>query len=223
MKVKFLKTLSLILVVVFTLSLCAFAGEYDTMLIDDELETVTSFADLNADDWAYDAIIAIAKKGIVAGDENGNINPEGSVTREEVAKMMVIARKFNKNENAVLDIADKDSVSDWATGYVATAIEKGILTGNENAEIKGNSVITRAEMATIIVRSLNASTENFDKPSFSDVTADDWYAKYVECAKTLGIVKGYEDGTFGGDDLVTRREAFAMVHRVVRLLEALEA
>ena len=224
MKSSLLKTMSLIVALVFTLSLCAFADEYDTMLIDDVNQAMPAFADLDADDWAYGSIVALSEKGIISGDENGNINPDGGVTREEVAKMMVVARGFEVKSDGNLDnFADADSVADWAKNYVVTAVEKGILSGNDDGSIKGDGIITRAEIATVIVRSLNASVDNFDNSSFADVTADDWYAKYVECAKTLGIVTGYEDGTFGGDDFVTRREAFAMVHRLVRLLEALEA
>lgn len=189
---------------------------------ENTIETI-SFNDLSADDWAYEAIMALANKGIIGGDEKGAINPDGGVTREEVAKMMIGARGFEIKSDASLDVTDADTVADWAKGYMATAIEKGIISGYEDGTVRGNAVVNRAEMATIIVRSLNASIDNFDKTSFADITTDDWYAKYVECAKTLGVVNGYEDGTFKGEASVTRREAFAMVQRLVRLLEALEA
>ena len=223
MKQSFLKTMSLVIAIVFSLSLCAFADEYDTMLIDDVADETPVFTDLAADDWAYDAIAYLAQKGIVSGSDTGAINPDGGVTREEVAKMLVVARGYDVNPDVVLNIADGETVSDWAKGYVAVAIEKDILTGDENAAIKGNGVVTRAEMATLVVRSLNASIDGFEASSFADITENDWYAKYVECAKTLGIVNGLPDGTFGGDKLVTRREAFVMVQRFVRLLIALEA
>jgi len=227
MKSIFLKTTSLILAIMFSISMCAFADEYDTMPIDDTIQSsgpfVPLFSDIAPDDWAYSAITSLYEKGIISGDGTGAINPNGGVTKEEVAKMLVAARSYDLSEDAVLDIPDAQTVSDWAKVYVAKAIEKGILTGDENGAIKGNSVVTRAEMATLIVRSLNASIDNFETSSFSDISENSWYGKYVECAKTLGIVTGYTDGTFGGEKEVTRKEAFAMINRLVRLLEALEA
>ena len=181
------------------------------------------FTDLEADDWAYASILNLAGRGIVSGDTMGTIRPDGGVTREEVAKMMVVARRFSVGENADLNATDAESVADWAKGYFAAAMAKGIITGYTDGTVRGNGVVTRAEMATIIVRSINASSENFVSSSFTDISADDWFAKYVECAKKLGIVNGYEDGSFGGENQVTRREAFAMIDRMVRLLDALEA
>ncbi len=221
MNSKVLKIIALSVAAVLTLSLCAFAETQEPpVLISAPTPT---FSDLDAGDWAYEDICALAIKGIVAGGEDGSIRPDDGVTREEIAKMMVVARDFKAASDGTLNVADPETVAPWATEYVAAAMEKGILTGFEDGTIRGNAVITRAEMATIIVRSLNASTDNFEKTSFTDVAADAWYAKYVECAKTLGIVNGYEDGTFGGEAQVTRREAFVMVNRLVKLLEALEA
>lgn len=186
-------------------------------------EATPSFSDLSADDWAYNSILNLVSKGIVSGDTIGTIRPDGNVTREEVAKMMVVARKFAIAEDASIEAADSDSVSDWAKGYFKTAMERGIITGYTDGTVRGTGVVNRAEMATIIVRSINASIDSFTASSFADITEADWYGKYVECAKTLGIVNGYQDGSFRGEDLVTRREAFAMIERMVRLLEALEA
>ena len=182
-----------------------------------------NFSDLTSDDWAYNSILNLVKKGIVSGDTIGTIRPDGNVTREEVAKMMVVARRFAVSDDTAIKAADSASVSDWAKGYFKTAMDKGIITGYTDGTVRGTGSVNRAEMATIIVRSINASIDGFTSSSFTDITENDWYAKYVECAKTLGIVNGYQDGSFAGENLVTRREAFAMIERMVRLLEALEA
>jgi len=198
----------------------------DTVITSDALITsdaAVNFTDLSGDDWAYDAILNLTSKGIVSGDSEGTIRPDGNVTREEVAKMMVVARRFAIAQDTAIEAQDADSISEWAKGYFKTAVEKGIINGYTDGTVRGTGAVNRAEMATIIVRSINASTENFNVSSFTDITEADWYAKYVECAKTLGIVNGYQDGSFRGEDLVTRREAFAMIERMVRLLEALEA
>ena len=48
---------------------------------------------------------------------------------------------------------------------------------------------------------------------FKDVPGNAWYAGYAGAAREAGIVVGYEDGSFGGDRVVTRAEIIAMINR----------
>jgi len=184
-------------------------------------ETTVEFTDVAVDDADYVAIAALAEKGIIVADANNAVLPDDEITREDVVKLVVDARGFDANAEAVIEAPDAYAVSKEVYAYVATAVEKGIIKGYEDGSIKPASVVTRAEFATIIVRALSATSE-VQGESFTDVSADAWYAADVECAKNLGIVGGYEDGTFRGDNTVTRREAFAMVYRMVNLLDALQ-
>ncbi len=203
------------------------ASDADEIITSDAQDTTEdmalNFSDLSSDGCGYNSILNLGKKDIQSGVTAGSIRPDANVTREEFAKMMVVARNYVVASDATIEAADSSSVSDWAKGYFKTAMDKGIINGYTDGTVRGAGEVNRAEMATIIVRSINASTDSFNSSSFTDITENDWYAKYVECAKTLGVVNGYQDGSFAGENLVTRREAFAMIERMVRLLEALEA
>ena len=64
-----------------------------------ERADVTKFADNKSiDSWANDAIAMIAAKGYIKGDEKGNFNPKGALTRSQAAKLIC---EFVKNENIV--------------------------------------------------------------------------------------------------------------------------
>ena len=202
------------------------ADEIEADSAADEIEadsaaTAVFYTDLSDDDWAFSAIVELTKKGVISGGEDKTVRPDDGVTRQEVAKIILGARGYEVNEELSLEVADADNVADWAKGYVATAVDKGIIKGYEDGTVKPENVVTRAEFAALIVRALSATSE-VQGESFTDVSADAWYAADVECAKNLGIVGGYEDGTFRGDNTVTRREAFAMVYRMVNLLDALQ-
>ena len=67
-------------------------------------------------------------------------------------------------------------------------------------------------LALVLVFSLMLSTVAF--AAFTDVKADDDYAEAIETLAALGILKGYEDGTFGADKAITRAEAVAVVNRI---------
>lgn len=70
-------------------------------------------------------------------------------------------------------------------------------------------------LALVLVLVMMMSTVAF--ASFTDVAADDDYAEAIETLAALGIIKGYEDGTFGADKAITRAEAVAIVNRIQNL------
>lgn len=54
---------------------------------------------------------------------------------------------------------------------------------------------------------------------FSDVPADHWAAKAVEWAKTAGLVEGYQDGTFKGNNNITRYENLQVLSKYDGMLD----
>ena len=56
------------------------------------------------------------------------------------------------------------------------------------------------------------NTTNVDK-RFSDVSADAWYAEYINYVAENGLMNGYEDGRFGPNDNVTREQIAAILFR----------
>ncbi|MDK2793767.1 MAG: N-acetylmuramoyl-L-alanine amidase [Caldanaerobacter sp.] len=53
---------------------------------------------------------------------------------------------------------------------------------------------------------------------FKDVPDDHWAIEDIEWAKNLGLVKGYDDGTFGLGKNITREELVVVLHRLYKLL-----
>ncbi len=213
------KVLSLL--VAFSILVCAMplALADDVILISPKPETV-EFTDLPKDDWAYEAVMSLAKDGIVSGSD-AMVRPDDYITREEFAKIIILATGRVPNTDFSFEVPDKDEVEPWALLYIATAFEDGLLKGYEDSSVGPKDALTRAQIATVAVRALKANCEHTGK-SFSDVSEDDWYAKDVECAKVIGIVSGYEDGTFRPDNTVTRKEAFAIVYRTKAFLDLLQ-
>ena len=82
--------------------------------------------------------------------------------------------------------------------------------------VKPQGNITRAEVATIFYRLLTdeARTENWTRDNdYTDVAADSWYNTPVSTLGAMGIVRGYEDGSFRPDAPITRAEFAAIAVR----------
>jgi hypothetical protein len=73
--------------------------------------------------------------------------------------------------------------------------------------------ITRAEFTKMIVMALRQEGQlpysfiNYSELSFSDISNEDWFTYYIMSASDAGLIKGYEDGTFRPNALISRAEA----------------
>ncbi len=86
----------------------------------------------------------------------------------------------------------------------------GVLTGYPDGSFKPDQDVNRAEALKIILVGLGIDTTASEGSNFSDVKSSDWFDPYVATGVKLGIVKGYDDGTFKPQQTVNRAEATKM-------------
>lgn len=90
------------------------------------------------------------------------------------------------------------------------------IVGYEDRTIRPNGHITRAEAATVFFRLLTDEARDAnltDRSPYPDVSAGDWYNKAIATLSRMGILSGYEDGSFRPNATVTRAEFAAMAAR----------
>ena len=85
-----------------------------------------------------------------------------------------------------------------------------IVKGYPDGSFKPKQAITRAELLKIILLSANIDTAGEHETCFLDVAKEDWFVDIVCTAKAMGIVKGYDDGTFKPNQTVTFVEGLKM-------------
>ncbi|WCK54303.1 S-layer homology domain-containing protein [Aneurinibacillus sp. Ricciae_BoGa-3] len=115
----------------------------------------TSGKSYNAPAWAKGYIGLAIDKGLIKPTEN-RFTPGQPATRAWVAQLMV--RMINKDSEAAANTGasnflDSSSIPSWASRYVKTAVDYGILSGyadNGGYVFKPNQAITRAEMLTLL-------------------------------------------------------------------------
>ena len=113
-----------------------------------------------------------------------------------------------------VEISPFSDVSTSAYYYEAVkwAQEKGITGGIGNGLFGPNQPCTRAQIVTFLWRAAG-SPEPKAMSSFSDVSADSYYAKAVAWAVENGITTGTGDGKFSPDATCTREQAVAFLYR----------
>jgi len=99
----------------------------------------------------------------------------------------------------------------WGYPYVEYLKYHSVSSGYPDGTFKPNNQITRAEVATFVVRGMGYAFYTGGAVVFSDVQPADWFYPYVMTAWQNGVVSGYPDGTFKPNNLVTRTEISVMV------------
>lgn len=88
---------------------------------------------------------------------------------------------------------------------------EGIINGYPDGTFKPAQVVNRAEALKIILGAKKTPIEESTADSFSDVNSTDWFAKFVDTAKKLGVVSGNPDGTFAPARTVNKVEFLKML------------
>ena len=109
-------------------------------------------------------------------------------------------------EQTETDIGDvfSDMKTHWAKKYVADLYKKGLINGRGDGYCPEDKV-TRAEWVTMMLRSAGKSGQGSYNNCFTDVNAGDWYAKDIQTAFALGIIKGSDNG-FMPNENITREQ-----------------
>ncbi len=174
------------------------------------------FSDIANYTWASEAIEGLYYAGIINGMEEGVFNPSGNVTREQFCKMVV--QLFNVLDYESVSAFNDVDTNAWYAPYISSAIKSGYVQG-QSAEYFGvGESIMRQDMATILYRALGsqgkATVLSFND---NDKIADYAYDAIAEFVG-LGIINGYEDGTFNPRGTATRAEAAKVIWGVYQII-----
>jgi hypothetical protein len=117
--------------------------------------------------------------------------------------------------------APNDINKHWAEQYINKLVEMGIVKGFQDGSIKPDSLLTRAEMAVIIVKTRGLATVDKPENKFADdAKIPAWAKPYVYAGFKAGIIKGYEDKTFRPSGILTRSEAVVMIMKAFEQKES---
>lgn len=107
---------------------------------------LSGFSDVSQSEWYYDALQKAVAMGILSGN-NGRLNPNAPITREEVCVVLYRAFLLQDGGSAAQRFGDAGQISDWAQAAVAAMAAKGCLTGDSQGNVNASKTITRAEFA----------------------------------------------------------------------------
>lgn len=100
------------------------------------------------------------------------------------------------------DITEEYKFAETAINNLA---DRGIIDGIGEGLYAPQNEFTREQFCKIIVEALSLETKEY-AGAFSDLKADKWSSVYVQAAVDANLFKGYEDGTFRPEQIISRQE-----------------
>lgn len=186
-----------------------------------------AFPDVPGDHWADKYVTRMQLQGVIEGYEDGSYRPDQSVSRQDVLIMAIRFlgleddAEWLQSEAYLLPFA----VSDYAKPYVALAVEKRLISPLEETSATpeankswGTTPAPREWVAKVVIRALGLQEEAEAQAAAGTAFADDGDISgsalgAVSLAAELGVIDGFEDGTFRPKQHVSRAQMAAVLTR----------
>lgn len=122
-----------------------------------EVADLSEYNDVDKDAWYYDTLAKGVAMGIIKGYGNGEMKPTANVSRQEVIAMLNRVYKFDTTNNGkelLENFEDASNVGDWAKNDMIAFLVNNYVKGYEDNTIKPTDPIKRAEVVTLLDRTI---------------------------------------------------------------------
>ena len=176
----------------------------------------TDFRDFDRTAWYADAVSAAVDKGLLYGKSATVIDPNGDMTRAEMAA--IINRSFGCYAKADISKYKDVSKDKWYFEDVAMAVQMGTYNGRSNSSMAPDAPITRQEAMTVVARALELDYDSYSKAEltqFSDAgKVSNWAMPYVRAMVGADYIHG-RGKILAPLDNITRAEFAQIFHNII--------
>lgn len=170
-----------------------------------------AFTDVQSADYFYDGVRYLFCMGAIGGYPDGTFRPGSSTTRGQFSKIIVLAMLWPVLNPTSPSFSDVPPGSTFY-GYVETAHSHGVISGYEDGTFHPENVVTRGQLAKMVVLAEGWPVLNPPSARFNDVPLGSAFYGYVETAAARGVVGGYADGSFLPGHETTRGQVAKVVY-----------
>ena len=205
------RILAMLLAVASCLSLAVSASAANT-----PNRKATDFKDYDRTAWYAEAVSAAVDNGLLYGKSATVIDPNGDMTRAEMAA--IINRSFGCYKAADISQYKDVSKSKWYYKDVALAVQMGTYNGRSSSSMAPDAPITRQEAMTVVARALELDYDAYaktDLSAFSDRSEiSNWALPYVRAMIGADYIHG-RGKILAPLDNITRSEFAQIFYNII--------
>ena len=176
----------------------------------------TDFRDFDRTAWYAEAVSAAVDNGLLYGKSSSIIDPNGDMTRAEMAA--IINRSFGCYKTADISQYNDVSKSKWYYKDVALAVQMGTYNGRSASAMAPDAPISRQEAMTVVARALELDYDSYSKTdlsAFSDRSEiSNWALPYVRAMVGTGYIHG-RGKILAPLDNITRAEFAQIFYNII--------
>ena len=165
-------------------------------------------------DWAHDPIDWAVVYGITSGTSATSFSPNSGCTRAQVVTFLWRAAGKPEPSGSYNPFSDVRSDAYYYTA-VLWAVEQNITAGTSADRFSPDATCTRAQIVTFLWRYEGEPEPGTSGDPFSDVKANDYFAKAVLWAAENGVTAGTTATTFSPGSTCTRAQIVTFLYRSV--------
>ena len=205
------RILAMLLAVTSCLSLAVSASAANTVN-----RKATDFRDFDKSAWYAEAVSAAVDNGLLYGKSATIIDPNGDMTRAEMAA--IINRSFGCYKTADISQYKDVAKSKWYYKDVALAVQMGTYNGRSSSSMAPDAPISRQEAMTVVARALELDYDAYaktDLSAFSDRSEiSNWALPYVRAMVGADYIHGRTKGLEPLDN-ITRAEFAQIFYNII--------
>ena len=205
------RILAMILAVASCLSLAISASAANT-----PNRKATDFRDFDKSAWYAEAMSAAVDNGLLYGKSATVIDPNGDMTRAEMAA--IINRSFGCYKTADISQYKDVSKSAWYYKDVALAVQMGTYNGRSSSAMAPDAPISRQEAMTVVARALELDYDSYSKTDLSAFSDRDkisaWALPYVRAMVGADYIHG-RGKVLAAQDNISRAEFAQIFHNII--------
>ncbi|MED3615426.1 S-layer homology domain-containing protein [Bacillus wiedmannii] len=168
----------------------------------------SSFIDVPKTHWAYKEMMYMVENKIITGYGNGYFGAVDPITREHLAAFLYrYLKPQDSTNNPFVDIGDSNFKKE-----ILALTARGIFSVNAEKKFNPKNNMTRAEMATVLVKTFDLKPQG--NVEFTDMKGH-WANEYVKILAGNNITSGTGDGNFNPNGIVTREQFSMFLYRTI--------
>lgn len=148
------------------------------------------------------AVEALVELGVINGNPDGTFKGEESVTRAQLAKMLVIASGYKTVAKGLTAFDDVNRENHWASGYINIASQLKIIIGYPDGTFLPEAKVSYAEAITMVLRTLGYE-------NYINEKGGTWPTNYIVTAEEFQLLKGMKN--VGDTDAAATRGNIAIL------------
>ncbi len=159
----------------------------------------TAFPDIDADDdQLAEAAGLLNSLGVLAGDENGNYNPEDPLTREAMAKVVVHLLGYTEDDYVGYGNDFTDAQNMWSSDVIGLAADSGIVNGYGDGIFAPKDDVTYLQAAIMLIRALGYTDASLNN-GVEAFNAGAYRSKALQLGLFNGVAPAWNEPATRGD------------------------